>query len=88
MTDESEKLRLELLKLLRKRDVIDNLIKTYGEVLEAELGSTEAGLQLNLVDPEGYPLKNVDHVSVTSSRQQIAILTNDRKELSKSMEEM
>ena len=80
-------LRDELLTLSKKRDIIDNLIKSYSEVLEAELGSTKAGLELNLIDPEGYPLAEINHLSCRNSRKQINILQNDRKELTKLMEE-
>lgn len=80
-------LREELLTLSKKREIIDNLIKSYSEVLEAELGSTKAGLELNLIDPEGYPLAEINHLSCRNSRKQINILQNDRKQLTNQMEE-
>lgn len=80
--------KMRLANLLEKRDTIDKLIESHGQLLEAEFGTPEAGMNQSLVDSQGFPLANINHITVTDSRKQINTLQNDRKALTTELEQV
>lgn len=80
--------KTRLAGLLQKRDTLDKLIESHGHLLEAELGTTQAGMSAKLIDAEGFPLSNINHITVTDSRKQVNTLQNDRKSLTSEIEEV
>ena len=62
----------QLTDLMNQRDVLDDLIKTYGELITAEMGNDPTAMTAKLTDAEGFPLAQVNIPVVADARQQIS----------------
>ena len=70
-------------ELIKKKDEIENDIKTWYEVLKSQ---GNIGMDQPLVDREGYPRNDVDIVQVRKARHYIVCLQNDHKAIMQRIE--
>ncbi|XP_015781061.1 26S proteasome non-ATPase regulatory subunit 9 [Tetranychus urticae] len=81
-SEESEKVRKELLDLQKKRADLEQEILVYQDILK----SLNIGMNEPLVDKEGFPRNDVDIYQVRTARNKIVCLSNDCKALTEQME--
>uniref|UniRef100_A0A182KET2 26S proteasome non-ATPase regulatory subunit 9 n=1 Tax=Anopheles christyi TaxID=43041 RepID=A0A182KET2_9DIPT len=74
--------REEVLSLMERKKELEAQIEQQGLVLSAN----RIGMNEPLVDGDGYPLSNVDVVSVRKARHAIICLQNDRKQIMQQIE--
>uniref|UniRef100_U5ER96 26S proteasome non-ATPase regulatory subunit 9 n=1 Tax=Corethrella appendiculata TaxID=1370023 RepID=U5ER96_9DIPT len=79
----SSSTRDEVLKLIDKRDKLDQEMKELFSVLE----SNHVDMNDSLVDADGYPRNDVDVYQIRNARHKIICLRNDRKALMKQIED-
>lgn len=70
-------------ELMRKKDDIENSIKTWFEVLNSQ---GNVGMEEPLVDSDGFPRNDIDLVQVRTARHNIICLQNDHKAIMKQIE--
>ncbi|XP_055371625.1 26S proteasome non-ATPase regulatory subunit 9 [Condylostylus longicornis] len=73
----------QTLKLIAEKDKIEQKIKEFGAVLEA---NGNIGMTGSLIDNEGFPRNDIDVYQVRTARNQIICLQNDLKALMKEIE--
>ncbi|XP_061758221.1 26S proteasome non-ATPase regulatory subunit 9 [Nerophis ophidion] len=88
MTDqnkpESQEASMEDVRsLIKKKDDIEEQIQAYYEVLEEQ----GVGLEVSLVDTEGYPRSDVNLYQIRTARHSISCLQNDHKAIMVEIEE-
>ncbi|XP_045475312.1 26S proteasome non-ATPase regulatory subunit 9 [Harmonia axyridis] len=79
----NQEIRQEVLKLMDKKDKIENEIKELTDILHSN------GVEMNdpLVDSEGFPINSIDIYQVRYARNKIICLQNDHKALMKAIEQ-
>uniref|UniRef100_H2ZLM0 26S proteasome non-ATPase regulatory subunit 9 n=1 Tax=Ciona savignyi TaxID=51511 RepID=H2ZLM0_CIOSA len=80
----SVKMSSYLKDLMRKKDKIEQDIKTWYEVLESQ---ANVGMNEPLVDSQGFPRNDIDLVQVRTARHNINCLQNDHREVMKQIEQ-
>ncbi|KAG2470490.1 PSMD9 ATPase, partial [Polypterus senegalus] len=89
MTDENRQGRPtitveEVQKLVKQKDLIEEQIRAYFNVLEDQ---KDVGMNGPLVDLEGYPRGDIDLYQVRNARHNIVCLQNDHKQIMQQIEE-
>jgi 26S proteasome non-ATPase regulatory subunit 9 len=75
--------REEVLRLMKKKENVEEEIKQLHQVLESQ---QDVGMNGALVDREGYPRNDIDVYQVRHARNRIICLQNDHKSLMKEIE--
>ena len=78
-----DSLNQEVIKLDDQRKEIENEVANLVEFLEAP---GNPGISGSLIDAEGFPVPNIDHMAVLKARQRFNMLSNDLKDLNKIIE--
>lgn len=74
----------KLKELVAKKDLIENDIKSYNEVLESQ---QNVGMLGPLLDEDQFPRSDIDIFTVRHARNRILCLNNDHKKLMQEIEE-